>query len=189
MLKAYAGKFGAPWLFLTGKEEDIRLLGKKLGVLRDRDAKAGSHHAAQLMLGDEPKGQWQRNSAVDNPGFLAARMGTFFGWRDTAPQKSYAEAAPVVGHNGQRLFVSKCSACHTVGEGDKVGPDLAGVTKRRSRVWLTRYIAEPDALLAAGDPIATALFHQYKDMRMPNLKLGSSDVADIVSFLEGINRP
>ena len=189
VLKAYAGKFGATWLFLTGKEEDIRLLGRKLGVLRDRDAKAGSHHAAQLMLGDEPKGQWQRNSAVDNPGFLAARMGTFFGWRDTAPQKSYAEAAPVVGHNGQRLFVSKCSACHTVGEGDKVGPDLAGVTKRRSRVWLTRYIAEPDALLAAGDPIAAALFHQYKQMRMPNLKLGSSDVADIVLFLEGVTRP
>jgi protein SCO1/2 len=188
VLKAYAGKFGATWLFLTGKEEDIRLVGRKLGVLRDRDAKAGSHHAAQLMLGDEPKGQWQRNSAVDNPGFLAARMGTFFGWRDTAPQRSYAEAAPVVGPNGQRLFVSKCSACHTLGEGNKVGPDLAGVTKRRSRVWLTRYIAEPDALLAAGDPIATALFHQYKEMRMPNLKLGSSDVADIVSFLEGFAR-
>jgi len=186
VLKAYAAKFGAPWLFLTGRPEDIQLLGKKLGLLRDRDP---GHHAAQLLLGDEPNGQWQRNSAVDNPGFLAARMGTFFGWRDTAPQKSYAEAAPVVGHNGQRLFVSKCSACHTVGEGDKVGPDLAGVTKRRSRVWLTRYIAEPDALLAAGDPIATALFHQYKDMRMPNLKLGAGDIADIVSFLEGNNRP
>ena len=189
VLKAYAGKFGAPWLFLTGKEEDIRLLGKKLGVLRDRDAKAGSHHAAQLMLGDEPKGQWQRNSAVDNPGFLAARMGTFFGWRDTAPQRSYAEAAPVVGHNGQRLFVSKCSACHTLGEGDKVGPDLAGVTARRDRAWLARYISEPEALLAAGDPTAKALFHQYKQIRMPNLKLGSSDVADIVSFLEGVKRP
>ena len=189
VLKAYAAKFGATWLFLTGKEEDIRLLGKKLGVLRDRDAKAGSHHAAQLMLGDEPKGQWQRNSAVDNPGFLAARMGTFFGWRDTAPQRSYAEAAPVVGHNGQRLFASKCSACHTLGEGDKVGPDLAGITKRRERAWLTRYIAEPDALLAAGDPTATALFHQYKQIRMPNLKLGSSDVSDIVTFLEGVSRP
>jgi protein SCO1/2 len=189
VLKAYAAKFGATWLFLTGKEEDIRLLGKKLGVLRDRDAKAGSHHAAQLMLGDEPKGQWQRNSAVDNPGVLAARMGTFFGWRDTAPQRSYAEAAPVVGHNGQRLFVSKCSACHTLGEGDKVGPDLAGIAKRRERAWLTRYIQDPDGLLAAGDPTATALYQKYKQIRMPNLKLGSSDVADLVSVLEGSSRP
>jgi protein SCO1/2 len=184
VLKAYAAKFGASWLFLTGKSEDIRLLGRKLGMLRDRDEKAGSHHAAQLMLGDEPKGQWQRNSAVDNPEFLVARMGTFFGWRETAPGKSYAEARPVVGHNGERLFASKCSACHSLGQGDRVGPDLAGVTARRSRAWLTRYISQPDALLAAGDPTAAALFRQYKEIRMPNLKLGASDVADLVSFLE-----
>ena len=189
VLKAYAAKFGAPWLFLTGKAEDIQLVGKKLGLLRDRDVAAGSHHSAQLLLGDEPKGQWQRNSAVDSPRFLAARMGTFFGWRDTAPEKSYAQAAPVIAQNGQRLFQSKCSACHTLGQGDKVGPDLAGVTARRERAWLARYISEPDELLAARDPIATALFHKYKQVRMPNLKLGSSDVADIVSFLEGFSRP
>jgi protein SCO1/2 len=189
VLNAYAGKFGATWLFLTGKPEDIRLLGKKLGMLRDRDVAANSHHAAQLMLGDEPKGQWQRNSAVDNPEFLVARMGTFFGWRDSAPQKSYAEARPITVANGERLFQSKCSTCHSLGQGDKLGPDLAGVTARRARAWLTRYIREPDELLAKGDPIATALYQKYKEMRMPNLKLGSSDVADIVSFLEGFSRP
>lgn len=189
VLKAYAAKFGATWLFLTGKPEDIRLIGKKLGMLRERDETTKSHHAAQLMLGDEPKGQWQRNSAVDNPRFLAARMGTFFGWRDTAPGKSYAEASPVVAPNGQRLFQSKCSACHSLGQGDKLGPDLAGVTARRERAWLARYIQEPDELLAKGDPIATALFHKYKQVRMPNLKLGSSDVADLVSFLETVSRP
>jgi protein SCO1 len=189
VLKAYAAKFGATWLFLTGKPDDIRLIGKKLGMLRERDETTRSHHAAQLMLGDEPKGQWQRNSAVDNPGFLAARMGTFFGWRDTAPGKSYADARPLTIDNGQRLFQSKCSACHGLGQGDKVGPDLAGITARRERAWLTRYIQEPDELLAARDPIATTLFHKYKEMRMPNLRLGSSDVADIVSFLERSSRP
>jgi protein SCO1 len=189
VLKAYAAKFGAKWLFLTGTPEDIRLVGKKLGMLRERDRATSSHHAAQLMLGDQPKGQWQRNSAVDNPAFLTARMGTFFGWRDTAPGKSYAEARPVVVPNGQRLFQSKCSACHSLGQGDKVGPDLAGITGRRERAWLTRYIQEPDELLAAGDPIAKTLFHKYQQVRMPNLKLGSSDVADLVLFLETVSRP
>jgi protein SCO1 len=189
VLKAYAEKFGATWLFLTGRQEDIRLIGKKLGMLRERDEATNSHHAAQLMLGDQPKGQWQRNSAVDNPEFLVARMGTFFGWRDTAPQKSYADARPIAVPNGQRLYASKCSACHSLGQGDQVGPDLAGVTARRSRDWLMHYISEPDALLAAGDPVATALYRQYKEVRMPNLKLGASDVADIVLFLEGVSRP
>jgi protein SCO1/2 len=184
VLKAYAAKFGATWLFLTGKPEDIRLLGKKLGMLRERDRATNSHHAAQLMLGDEPKGQWQRNSAVDNPAFLVARMATFFGWRDTAPQKSYADARPLLVSNGQRLFQSKCSACHSLGQGDKLGPDLAGVTARRERAWLTRYIQDPDQVLAAGDPVATALFEKYKKIGMPNLRLGSSDVADLISFLD-----
>ena len=62
----------------------------------------------------------------------------------------------------------------------------AGVTTRRDRAWLMRYISDPAALLAAGDPGATALFHKYKQLRMPNLKLGAGDagVAAIVSYLE-----
>jgi protein SCO1/2 len=189
VLKAYAEKFGAGgpgWLFLTGRPEDIKLITKKLALIRDRDnpTSRDSHHAAYLIVGNEPTGQWTRNSVVDNPQFLAARMGTFLGWRDTQPQKSYAEARPLAIENGQRLFQSKCSACHTLGQGDKLGPDLAGVAARRERAWLTRYIQDPDEVLAAGDPIATALFNKYKKVGMPNLRLGSSDVAELVSFLE-----
>jgi protein SCO1/2 len=188
VLKAYAEKFGAGgpgWLFLTGKPEDIKLIGKKLGMIRDRDNPLSreSHHAAYLMIGNEPGGQWTRNSAVDNPRFLAARIGTFLGWRETGPGPTYADARPVTVPNGQRLFLSKCSTCHTIGQGDKLGPDLAGVTDRRERAWLTRYVSAPDEMLAAGDPIAMVLFNKYKKIGMPNLGLGSSDVADLVSFL------
>ena len=188
VLKAYAEKFGAGgpgWLFLTGKPEDIKLIGRKLGMIRDRDNPTSreSHHAAYLMIGSEPTGQWTRNSAVDNPRFLAARIGTFLGWRDTAPGQTYADARPVTVPNGQRLFLSKCSSCHTIGQGDKLGPDLAGVTDRRERAWLTRYVSAPDEMLSAGDPIATALFNKYKKIGMPNLRLGSSDVADLISYL------
>jgi protein SCO1/2 len=184
VLKDYAQKFGAQWLFLTGKPEDIKLIGKKLALIRDRDAATNSHHAAQLMVGDEPNGQWTRNSAVDSPQFLAARIGTFLGWRDTQPQMSYADARPITVSTGQRLFQSKCSACHSIGQGDRLGPDLAGVTARRERAWLTRYIQDPEELRASGDPVATALFHKFKKLGMPNLRLGSSDVAQLISWLE-----
>jgi hypothetical protein len=36
--------------------------------------------------------------------------------------------------------------------------------------------------------VATALYQQYRQIRMPNLKLGSSDVADLVNFLETATR-
>jgi hypothetical protein len=47
-----------------------------------------------------------------------------------------------------------------------------------------RYILAPDKMLAAGDPIATALSNKYKAVRMPNLSLASSDVADVIAYLE-----
>jgi len=185
VLQAYAEKFGADWTFLTGRAEDIKLITRKLALIRDRDnpTSRDSHHAAYLIVGGEADGQWTRFSAVDSPRFLAARMGTFLGWRDMEPGRSYAEAKPITVPNGQRLFASKCSACHTVGKGDKLGPDLAGVTERREQAWLARYIERPDEVLASGDPIAAALHHKYKKIGMPYLGLGSSDVADLISFL------
>jgi len=186
VLKKYAEKFGVGpgWLFLTGKPEDIKLATKKLGLSRGSDSANKDGHTASLMVGDVPGGQWMRNSAVDNPQFLATTIGNFLGWRDTKPGKSYAEARPLSVEQGEYLFNSRCSACHTVGQGDKMGPDLAGVTARRDRNWLARYVAEPDKMLAEGDPIATALFEKYKDARMPNLRLGSADVVAVLSYLE-----
>ena len=59
-----------------------------------------------------------------------------------------------------------------------------GVTARRDRVWLSRFIATPDQLLAEKDPLATALFAQYQNVQMPNLRLGEADVAVLLNYLE-----
>jgi protein SCO1/2 len=187
VLKAYAQKYGVGpgWLFLTGKDEDIRLATRKLGLSRVRDSASKDGHSASLMIGNEPAGLWMRNSAVDNPQFLAATIANFLGWKDTAPKKSYAEARPLVLDKGEYFFQSQCSVCHTVGQGDKMGPDLAGVTARRDRAWLNHYIMAPDKLLAEGDPIAVALFEKYQYARMPNLRLSSDEVAAVLSYVEG----
>ncbi len=186
VLKAYAEKYGVGpgWLFLTGKEEDIKFATKKLGLSRVRDSVRKDGHSASLMVGNEPNGQWMRNSAVDNPQFLATTIGNFLGWKDTTPRKSYAEARPLVLDEGEYFFRSQCSVCHTIGQGDKMGPDLAGVTARRDRAWLKRYIMAPDKLLAEGDPIAVALFEKYQYARMPNLRLSSGEVAAVLSYVE-----
>jgi protein SCO1/2 len=135
------------------------------------------------MVGDVPGGQWVRHSAVDNPEFLASSLATFFGWREMHG-KSYTEAQPLNVGNGEYLFASRCSACHSLGQGDKLGPDLLGVTARRERTWLLRYIQVPDQVLASGDPIAKALYQKYQSVRMPNVSLGGADVQAIVSYLE-----
>jgi protein SCO1 len=191
VLKAYAEKFhvGPGWLFLTGKEEDIRLVGKKLGLSSLTDAANPDGHQPSLMIGNEPTGEWMRNSAVDNPRFLVDTMTSFFRWKRGGQVKSYADMPrmPSIGRAGY-IFRSRCAACHTIGGGGSVGPDLSGVTKRRDRAWLVRYIAQPDRVLAQGDPVAADLFATYRNVRMPNLGVTFEEAGLLLDFLEDQGR-
>lgn len=189
VLKAYAEKFhaGPGWLFLTGKQEDINLAARKLGLYFDPGLNRDGH-TVELMIGNEPSGQWTRNAATDNPRFLASTITTLVdGWNShkAAAAKSYAQAAPLnVTDRGQYLFATRCAACHTIGHGTKIGPDLLSITSVRDRGWLLHFIQKPDELLAAKDPLATSLFKQYKEIQMPNVRLGPDDTESIVRFLE-----
>ena len=138
------------------------------------------------MVGHEPSGRWMKNSVTDNPRYVAATMQTFLGWKETLPgSRNYAQAKPMPQiTNGQFLFNNGCSSCHTIGGGDRIGPDLAGVTQRRERQWLERFILVPDEVLAAGDPLATELLAKYQGVRMPNLGLARDEVAGILGFIE-----
>ena len=187
VLKAYAERFGVGpgWLFLTGNEADIKLIAKKLGLSRSNDSASRDGHMPILMLGNEPAGEWMRNSAVDNPRFLATKITSFMGWRDRQPEKSYAELkqAPRV-DVGAYVFKSRCGACHTVGKGDSIGPDLLDVTTRRPRVWLVRYLRNPDQMLEEKDPIAVELYERYKNVPMPNLRLSDGEISLLLAYLE-----
>jgi protein SCO1 len=189
VLKAYAEKFhvGPGWLFLTGKQADIELISKKLGLYSDPDPSNRDGHTPGLVIGNEVSGQWMRNSATDNPRFLSVLIGDRLdNWKHnlTAPGKSYGEAAPLQLNAGEYLFQTHCSACHTIGQGDKIGPDLQGVTSARDRGWLTRFIEVPDQMVAEKDPIATELFKKYKEVQMPNLRLGDVDTGRVIEFIE-----
>ncbi|MGJ7582825.1 c-type cytochrome [Variovorax sp. RHLX14] len=86
--------------------------------------------------------------------------------------------------NGQFVFRNGCTACHSIGGGDKIGPDLLGITERQQRSWLEKFVLVPDEMLAAGDPVANELLKKYKGVRMPNLGLSREEVADILAHVE-----
>ncbi|MBV6522006.1 MAG: hypothetical protein MNPFHGCM_02150 [Gemmatimonadaceae bacterium] len=85
---------------------------------------------------------------------------------------------------GQRVFETMCVACHTIGGGVRIGPDLQGVTERRTRDWMVRFISDPDAMVAAGDSIAVANLAQY-GVRMPKFPLTAPQVEAVVDYLGG----
>jgi len=189
VLKAYAEKYhiGPGWTFLTGKEADIKLISRKLGLDSLPDVNDPDGHTPHLLIGNDATGLWMRNSALDNTKFLSMKIEQLIGYRAQTVDAGAANQAGAIKLNldkGAYLFATRCAACHTIGNGDKIGPDLLGVTSVRDLNWLRRTISEPDKLLAEKDPIATALFKQYKEVQMPRLGLAEADINVLIDFMK-----
>ena len=85
---------------------------------------------------------------------------------------------------GQAIFEQSCASCHTVdGSGTAIAPDLKGVTEKRDRDWLARWIAAPDEMLSEGDPLAQELLDKYNGIPMPNMGLSQSQVEAVLTYL------
>ena len=191
VLKAFAETFhaGPGWTFLTGQRADIERLARKLGLYSTPNPEDKDGHVPALLIGNEATGDWMRASALDNPNMTATMIARWIAGYPAAASraslKSYTEARPVANlTSGQYVFSTKCSACHGLGEGPKVGPDLAGVTTTRTRAWLASYITDPQALLQRGDPIAKALSAKYGAVSMPTLQLTDQQVQDVIQYLD-----
>jgi nitrite reductase (NO-forming) len=84
--------------------------------------------------------------------------------------------------NGKLGFDSKCLACHSIAGGDKMGPDLYNVTKRRNDAWLTRWLKAPEQMLQT-DPDAKAMLDKYK-VPMPNQNLTDKDIQEYIAYFK-----
>ncbi|KGJ99316.1 SCO family protein [Thalassotalea sp. ND16A] len=194
VLNHYAEKFdiGPGWVFLTGKEDDIILLRKKLGLYMDEIQNGDElDHNLTMIVGNEATGKWIKRSPFDNPKGLANLIGydLFDGMVARTGAKSYASVPEVSKPSrGQYLYRTRCTACHTLGQGDGLGPDLLGVVAKRDRTWLARWLKVPDEMLAEKDPIAMQLFAQYQQLAMPNLQLSDIDVAALIDYMAAESR-
>jgi protein SCO1/2 len=188
-LKRYREMFGitAPgWKFLTGKAEDIKLLQEKLGLIGVGTNRLKEHDTS-FIIGNEKTGHWIKRSPYDEPKVLAILLGESLQERSVggnAARKSYAEAPQIKNRSaGDYIFRTRCAACHTVGGGDRLGPDLSGTVARRPHEWLVRWLKEPDKMIAEGDPVALEMKAAYRNLPMPNLGLNDADANALIDFL------
>ena len=198
VLDAYSKKFktGEGWTFLTGDEEDIRLLRKKMGLYIstiDEDERELSDHNVNLVIGNQALGRWVKRSPLENPYVIANQMGNWLhNWKQPRKNRNKYEDAPKLRQitEGEMKFRNMCTSCHVISGGiakipnaPQIGPDLFGVGKVRDPQWLTRWLKEPDVMLAEKDPIAVALIEKYQVV-MPNFSLSEVDVKNILQFIE-----
>jgi nitrite reductase (NO-forming) len=90
---------------------------------------------------------------------------------------------------GKMMFDTRCLACHSIGGGPKVGPDLLGVTERRDEKWIRSWLHSPENMLA-NDDTAKALLARFH-IPMPNQNLSETDVNNLLKYFRwaGKNPP
>jgi protein SCO1/2 len=187
-LKQYADTFGAKagWLFLTGRPDDIRAIRFKLG---DRSTIL-SEHRNEVLLGNGQTGEWARNNLLNDLDGLALTVRSMdSAFRPvTGPGRGTLSVQPLdtIAKPGQALYARLCAGCHTVGKGDRVGPDLAGIAGRRDVGWLTSFIASPEKMRREGDSVAQALAAKFPHVRMPAFGLSKTDTVDLLTYVAGL---
>lgn len=191
VLKDYAERFRVDpgWRFLTGAKADTQLLRKKLGLYREDVAELKlNDHNVSFILGNESTGQWMKKTPFDEPQSLARLLGYTLSknksaYKSNSVSYSKAQKLPTLS-KAEDIYKFRCSSCHSLGVEDGLGPGLQGVTKKRERAWLSRWLKEPDKMLAEKDPIAMELYERYQKIVMPNLRLSDSDVNALIEYLE-----
>jgi mono/diheme cytochrome c family protein len=86
------------------------------------------------------------------------------------------------------LFEKSCYSCHNIGGGDKKGPDLKGVSSRRTREWLRQYIPAPAAMNRSGDPDAISLFKKFAPEVMPDQAITPDQIESLLALIDDLSK-
>ena len=84
---------------------------------------------------------------------------------------------------GEQLFKTTCAACHTIGKGRLVGPDLSGINQKRSKEWLVPFIKSSTTVIKSGDTDAVAIFKEYNSIMMPDVAYSEAQIVSILNYI------
>jgi mono/diheme cytochrome c family protein len=102
--------------------------------------------------------------------------------RSGGPVTSSAGATPRDAERGEDLFRTRgCAGCHSIGEGPRVGPDLAELLERREPEWIVAMITRPDSMLRH-DAIARDLGAKYA-ASMPRLGIAPEEASALLAYI------
>ena len=85
---------------------------------------------------------------------------------------------------GESIFKANCSSCHRV-FGKLTGPELAGMSDRRSEEWLVKWIHNAPAMIASGDPTALELDAAFPNAMMTAFpQLADDQIKNIIAYVQ-----
>lgn len=88
--------------------------------------------------------------------------------------------------DGPKLFETRCYSCHNIGGGDKQGPDLKGLTDRRTKEWISEFTKSPVGMKGK-DPVAAELFLKYAPTIMPDQSLSPEELDALITLIRDLS--
>lgn len=88
-------------------------------------------------------------------------------------------------NEGQDLFNLTCKACHTIGQGRLVGPDLKNISEKRNQEWLLAFIKSSTTMINSGDGEAVAIAKEYNGLLMPDNLYTDAQIVAILDYING----
>lgn len=85
---------------------------------------------------------------------------------------------------GEKTFKSVCSACHSIGKGKIVGPDLINVSTRRNEKWLISFIRSSQTMVKNGDAAAVKVFNDNNKIPMPDQNLTDIQIKEVLGYIK-----
>jgi mono/diheme cytochrome c family protein len=116
-------------------------------------------------------------------------------------------ASGAMAFDAKKFFKSNCTACHLIGGGDKTGPDLAGVSKRRTVEWIVKFMNYPEGMIngdsdeedypvkkgtlkgkaiSYGDKVAYSLYQMYKPSIMTEHEVDATQVKALLKYIDSV---
>jgi len=104
---------------------------------------------------------------------------------DVGPRAGESPVAEALAAKGAVLFKAKgCTACHAYGK-RLTGPDLKGVTQRRTAQWMEHQILHPE-IMTKEDPISRELMAKYA-LQMSNQGLTQDEAQSVIEYFKKLD--
>jgi cytochrome c551/c552 len=121
-------------------------------------------------------------AAAPAPAETSASAATEVSPFDAGPRAGESKVNAAAAAAGEKLFTTKgCVTCHTLGK-KALGPDLTGVSMRRTAEWMKNQILHPEKMVVS-DPISRELRKGFS-LAMTNQGLKESEAEAVIEFLK-----
>lgn len=178
IVKFTVNGLGALGVFPPGKTATVRVVASQAGQFTYSGDDVSSPFASGVFGRLEVKADQKfetRRLAANN--LKREYVAELFRSPENDPTLAVAEKL----HPGAVKFEEYgCIGCHELGKAE-TAPDLTGVTDRRGKDWVRKFVANPEQYYK--DPTIAPLIKKY-GLEMPNLEVKKEDLEQIIQYLD-----